>query len=171
MPVARSAKSKSLAGDAFEACTSTLYVSNVSPTYAGIFCSLRRYPRYIRGSASTHAPRTGLAVPLLRKAEPMSDKTPAQLAHEEQQNIVAAILDAGLPLVSESNVMIENNVEDHEADSQGIEGSLARRAVPDASFNENTYNAYEEYDDSDAFASVEEWKRTGTVSYDGGGGY
>jgi hypothetical protein len=98
----------------------------------------------------------------------MSERTPSQQAYLEQQETIAKIVESGASLTSESNKPTVNNVEGHDTDSQGIEGSLERRAVPDASFNQNVMDAYESYAENDPYAGREAAKRAGVVRYDPG---
>lgn len=100
----------------------------------------------------------------------MDERTPSQIAYDEQQETIASILDAGLPLTSESNTSVENNTNVEGTDSQGIPDSLLRRNVIGASQDQATHQAYELYAESDPFASVEANDKGG-VRYDGGGGY
>lgn len=97
----------------------------------------------------------------------MANVTPGQRQFEEQQVTLRKLKAAGLPATSrESNRSRPNNTSASRADSQGLAGSLQRRAVPDASFNQATYEAFESYDPSDRLASVEQGKREGKVSVD-----
>lgn len=92
----------------------------------------------------------------------MTDRTLAQLAHAEQQANIAAAKRTGLP-ISLARATV-NNTDAEQVDSQGIAGSLARRAVPDASFNASTAEAYEGYDSSDNLYHHEVAKKSATVT-------
>lgn len=88
-------------------------------------------------------------------------RTLAQIAYEEQQERQAAITAAGLPMDSaESNKARVNNTDAAGMDSQGLDGSLAARNVADESFNQNTFEAYEAYN-NDILGSIEAKKASG----------
>ena len=91
------------------------------------------------------------------------DRTPGQRAYAEHLDTRRKNARAGLPNKSASNRARVNNVAGEEADSQGVSNSLARRAVPDASFGQATYEAYERYADNDPLAAVERERSEATV--------
>jgi hypothetical protein len=93
----------------------------------------------------------------------MADRTLAQVAYEEQKETRAKIDAVGLPHTSSSNRPRVNNTDAAHVDSQGIAGSLARRAVPNVSFNMGTQDAYEAYSPADRLAAAEADKQPGTV--------
>ena len=92
-------------------------------------------------------------------------RTLAQIARAEQIETLAAIEAAGLPTESASNASRVNNTDVAGTDSQGVPESLARRAVPDVSYGQATYEAYESYDPTDPLHAVEAERSRATVEY------
>lgn len=95
----------------------------------------------------------------------IDDRTPGQRAYHEHLEIRRKNAQAGLPNKSASNRARVNNVAGEHADSQGVSNSLARRAVPDASFGQATYEAYESYAENDPLAAVEQERSGGVVRH------
>ncbi|MDQ3691388.1 MAG: hypothetical protein M3406_15430 [Chloroflexota bacterium] len=91
--------------------------------------------------------------------------TPAEQAYQEQLETIRKAREAGVPTAHPaSNRARVNNTDAERVDSQGIAGSLARRAVPDVTFNQSTYDVLERYDEFDRLAEVEQAKREGKIS-------
>lgn len=88
-------------------------------------------------------------------------RTLAQIAKEERDERVAAIEAAELPLTTEeSNRARVNNTDAASMDSQGLADAHDNRDEPNESFNMNTFEAYEAYED-DALGLVEAKKASG----------
>lgn len=88
-------------------------------------------------------------------------KTPAQVAKEEKDDILARIAAAGLPsTTTQSNRARVNNTDAASMNSQGLAGAHELRDEPNQSFNMGTQQAYEDYV-NDALAAVEARKNSG----------
>lgn len=90
-----------------------------------------------------------------------TQRTLAQIAKEEKDDIIARIEDAELEVTTdESNRDRVNNTDAASMDSQGLTGAHELRDEPNQSFNENTFEAYEAYAD-DVLGAVEAKKASG----------
>lgn len=91
-----------------------------------------------------------------------TQRTPAQIAKLEKDDIVAKIGAADLPTTTAaSNRARVNNTDASSMDSQGLAGSHELRDEPNQSFNKGTQSAYEDYASTDIFAAVEARKNSG----------
>ena len=92
---------------------------------------------------------------------PSNQRTLAQIAKLEKDDIVARINAEGLPLTTaSSNRARVNNTDAASMDSQGLTGAHELRDEENQSFNENTFEAYEAYV-NDPLAAVEARKASG----------
>ena len=90
-----------------------------------------------------------------------TQRTLAQIAKLEKDDILDRIGDAGLPTTTAaSNRARVNNTDAASMDSQGLAGSHELRDEPNQSFNANTFDVYEEYE-NDALGAVEARKASG----------
>lgn len=90
-----------------------------------------------------------------------TQRTLAQIAKEEKDDILDRISDAGLPsTTTSSNKARVNNTDAASMDSQGLAGAHELRDEPNQSFNANTFDVYEEYE-NDALGAVEARKASG----------
>ena len=90
-----------------------------------------------------------------------TQRTLAQIAKLEKDDIVAKIAAAGLPATTaQSNRARVNNTNAASMDSQGLAGNHELRDEPNQSFNANTFDVYEDYV-NDALGLVEAKKASG----------
>lgn len=91
-----------------------------------------------------------------------NQRTLAQIAKLEKDDIVARITAEGLPLTTaSSNKARVNNTDAGTMDSQGLAGAHELRDEENQSFNQGTQEAYEAYASTDVFAAVEARKASG----------
>lgn len=90
-----------------------------------------------------------------------TQRTLAQIAKLEKDDIVARIGAEGLPTTTaSSNRARVNNTDAATMDSQGLTGAHELRDEPNQSFNMNAFEAYEAYA-NDALGAVEARKASG----------
>lgn len=90
-----------------------------------------------------------------------TQRTLAQIAKEEKDDILARIAAESLPATTaSSNRARVNNTDAATMDSQGLTGAHELRDEPNQSFNMNAFEAYEAYE-NDALGAVEARKASG----------
>jgi hypothetical protein len=90
-----------------------------------------------------------------------TQRTLAQIAKLEKDDVLAKIAAASLPTTTaSSNRSRVNNTDAASMDSQGLAGAHELRDEPNQSFNANTFDVYEEYE-NDALGAVEAKKASG----------